>query len=654
MEGNILEIATKFCNDYNCNRKVLSKFFSGLDKPTTDTQIQPQAVSPTPVSCSILQLLYFLHLIHFNMPCRHTLAPQRLSLMYTCFQYVFKQVVTTQPQVSSASPQSSQSRKPYRSLTSTGRPRGRPPNVNKYLQAMQQGSSAMNQFNAKTNFANYMGASGNRSLMNPYFMHPLVDPNILSAIFTSGLSGSMMDPLSAMNYLNQMGSSYQDILRQYQNNLSSLSNLTGGLNNTIATASNISNVPTMSTSTSSINTTPNMSNLGNLNNLMVQQLLSLSNSTASTVRSTPMYQQATTTKTTSTTASITKDRPSISITPVNTVLPKSKPSKQSSQSDTLPIQLSKSLQISQPAKPVLQPPSTQVSLLKPSIIQHVKTSPPKQMTAPQIRVSKSLTEPQPAHNPSLSHSPLKSSATTNPTVVPQVAHSVIGPSMNLKQTLPMNVPTSHSGTSLQHKLLSKKNSQRPYSQVNMQNPMRKTKPAKTMPTLSSNFSNLLNAMPGNSSMAQPPFIPPELSGISVSPVNPQTGLKGPSIKYTNYKKSSAKTKPPAAVDTSSSLSSSFPQGSSVEALSMLSQLKQHSHLEIIPQQKVQIKPTMEYPKNLSSSVSVVPQKISDPLRPSNTDCMTIFDLPRGKSSSVSSKKGEKPANDSVEIITLDD
>ncbi|XP_054016613.1 calcineurin-binding protein cabin-1-like isoform X2 [Hylaeus anthracinus] len=601
LEGNILEIATKFCNEYNYNRKVLNKFFCSLDKPSTDTQTQPQTVSPTPV-------------------------------------------VTTQAHVSSVSPQSSQNRKPYKSMTSTGRPRGRPPNVNKYLQAMQQGGSTMNQFNTKANFANYMGASGNCALMNPYFMHPLVDPNMLSAILTSSLSGSMMDPLSTMNYLNQMGS-YQDIFRQYQN-FSSLSNLTG-LNNTNATS-----VPTMSTSTSNINTAPNMNNLGNLNNLSVQQLLSLSNSTATTARSTPMYQQAATSKTTTTTtttASITKDRPSISITPVNTVPSKSKPPKQSSQGDALPIQLPKSLQISQPSKPVLQPPTTQVSLLKPSIVQHVKTSPPKQMSAPQIRVSKSLTEPQPAHNPSLSHSPLKSTTPTNPTVVPQIAHSTMGPSMGLKQTLPMNVPASHSGTSLQHKLLSKKNSQRPYSQ-NVQNPMRRPKP-KAVPMLPSNFSTLLSAIPGNSTMTQAPFIPPELSGISVSPVNPQTGLKGPSIKYSSYKKPPAKTKP-SLVDTSSSLSNSFPQGSSVEALSMLSQLKQHSHLEIIPQQKAQAKPAMEFPKNLSSGVSVVPQKALDPLRPSNTECMTIYDLPR-KSSTVSGKKGEK-ANDSVEIITLDD
>lgn len=53
MEGNVLEIATKYCNDYNYNRKVLSKFFSSLDKPT-ENQTQPQATSPIPVSFIIL------------------------------------------------------------------------------------------------------------------------------------------------------------------------------------------------------------------------------------------------------------------------------------------------------------------------------------------------------------------------------------------------------------------------------------------------------------------------------------------------------------------------------------------------------------------------------------------------------------------------
>ena len=185
----------------------------------------------------------------------------------------------------------------------------------------------------------------------------------------------------------------------------------------------------------------------------------------------------------------------------------------------------------------------------------------------------------------------------------------------------------------------------------MQNVVRKTKPTKTMSALPGSLSNILNAIPGNSTMAQSPYIPPELSGISVSPVNSQPSLKNPSTKYSHYKKSS-KTKP-ASMDISSSLPASYSQGNSVEAFSMLSQLKQHSHLEIIPQQKSQqMKSAMEYTKNLSSGMSVLPQKVSESLR--SSDSKNIYDLPRGKSGSVSNKKGEKSTNDSVEIITLDD
>lgn len=602
--------------------------------------------------------------------------------------------------VNSTSPQTLQNRKPHRNPT-TGRPRGRPPNVNKYLHALQQSGNVMSQFSSKGNFMNYMGASGpNRSMINPYFMNPLVDANMLSAILASGLSSNMMDPLAAMTYLNQVGS-YQDILRQYQNNLSSLSNLASGLNNpgtTITSAlnnpgttiTNISNVSTMNTSSSSINTSSNIANLNTLKGSLdpmttsVQQLLSLSNSTASTSRPTPMYHQAV--AKTSTTMSITKDRPNISITPVSTSMSQQphhktkQPGKQpSSQTEpVLPVHIPKSLQIS-PTKPVLHSSTTtaQVSLLKPSIIQQVKSSPPKQMGAPQIRVSKSLTEPQPAHNPSLSHSPLKNSGstvTTNPAAaMPHVAHTSMGAPVIMKQqqTLPMNLPNvSRSGTSLQHKLLSKKNSQRPYSaQTNMQNhSVRKAKSmAKTtaMPVpISGSFPNLLNAMSPAASaaaMSQSPFIPPELSGISVSPVGSQPGsikTVAASAKYHNYKKSIGKPKPPAtpAMEVPSSLPASFPSGSSVEALSMLSQLQQHSHLEIIPQQKASLKPSIDYSKTLSSSVSVVPPKVSETLRPSTTaDCMSMYDISRGKTANVSNKKTQdKLLADNVEIITLDD
>lgn len=606
---------------------------------------------------------------------------------------------TPMPQVpiNSTTLQTLQNRKPHRNLATTGRPRGRPPNVNKYLQnAVQQSGNVMGQFTSKSNFTNYMSASGpNRSMINPYFINPLVDANMLSAILASGLSGNMMDPLTAMTYLNQVGS-YQDILRQYQNNLSSLTNLASGLNKVTpgTTISSISNVSTMSTSSSNINTSSNITNLNNLKSPLdpmtasVQQLLSLSNSTASTSRPTPMYHQAMAKTSTTSTMSITKDRPNISITPVTTPinqqpLQKTKqPVKQpSSQTEpVLPVHIPKSLQIS-PTKPVLHSSTAtaQVSLLKPSIIQQVKNSPPKQMGAPQIRVSKSLTEPQPAHNPSLSHSPLKNSGstvTTNPAAtISHIAHTSMNAPSIMKQqpTLPMNLPNvSRSGTSLQHKLLSKKNSQRSYTtQTNVQNqPVRKAKStvktaAMTVP-MSGNFPNLLNAMPsaGSATMSQSPFIPPELSGISVSPVSSQPGggiksaAAGAAAKYHSYKKSVSKPKQPAtsAMEVPSALPASFSSGSSVEALSMLSQLQQHSHLEIIPQQKAPLKPNLDFAKTLASSMNLGPPKIPETMRPSTTaDCMPMYDITRGKTTNVSSKKTQdKPLADNVEIITLDD
>lgn len=661
LEGNVLDIAIKCCQ-----RQIQANKLASINN-SNSSHVQPQVTSTIP-------------------------AP------------------IPQIPVNSTSPQTLQNRKPHKNLISTGRPRGRPPNANKYLQhAIQQGGNVMNQFGSKSNFTSFMGTSGpNRSMINPYFMNPLVDANMLSAILASGLGANMMDPLSAMSYLNQVGS-YQDILRQYQNNLSSLNNLASGLNNPGTTiTAGISNVSTMSTSSCNVNTSSNIGNLsnlkGSLDSMTVQQLLSLSNSTASTSR--PMYHQ--TMAKTSTTMSMTKDRPNISITPVSQQQQqqqqqppshhKTKPSgKQPSlQTDSAaalhPVHIPKSLQIS-PSKPMLHSANTtvtaaaQMSLLKPSIIQQVKSSPPKQISAPQIRVSKSLTEPQPAHNnSSLSHSPLKNNnggggvVTTNP----QIAHASMGAPVIMKQqqTLPVNLPmnVSRSGTSLQHKLLSKKNCQRPYSnlQTSVHPNVRKTtktvtaaaKTSTAMPvSMPGNFPSILNAIPsGNSTaMSQSPFIPPDLSGISVSPVvAPQSGsIKTvASVKYHSYKKSSAGNKSAkpstAAMDVpSSSLpsSASFPQSSTVEALSMLSQLQQHSHLEIIPQQKPsQLKPSLDYSKNLSS-LSVVSQKVNpETSRPSTiADCMSVYDISRGKPTNISNKKTQdKLINDSVEIITLDD
>ena len=488
-----------------------------------------------------------------------------------------------------------------------------------------------NQFNSKGAYSKYLNTSGNRSLMNPYCLNPLFDPSMFAAMLTSGMSGGMMDPLSAMNYLNQMGS-YQDILRQYQNNLSSMTNLATSLSNASSNATIVSNVLTMSTASSNqppINTTPNLAQFGNLNNLSnltVKQMLSLANSSASTApRSSTLYQQSST-KTTATTSTI-KERPDISITPVGTSNPyKQKPPKHPSQNDPFSHLLAKQAQTS---KSIPQSTNSQVSLLKPPVQPKMPpfpkqisapskiSAPPKQVSAPQIRVSKSLLEPQPAHNSSLSFSSLKGSALVNP------SHS----SLSVKQTNPSNFQ-GRSGTSLQHKLLSKK---QPQPSTSLLNPMKKQKSTKFPLPMPSTFHSLLNPLPGSSQ----PFLPSELS-VSMGPVSKGQSSKPPSFR---------KQKPSKPMEVSSSLSQS-----NTEALSMLSQLQHHSGIEIIPQQKSQ---TLDFPRNLPASLSVVPQSLPESVKTSND--ISVFELPRKQGNVSSGKRNEKPAaKDNVEIITLDD
>ena len=544
-----------------------------------------------------------------------------------------------------------QSRKPYKTATSTtGRPRGRPPNVNKNFPNLQYSDSMNNQFNSKGAYSNYLNSStGNRSLMNPYCLNPLFDPSMFAAMLTSGMSGGMMDPLSTMNYLNQMGS-YQDILRQYQSNLSSMTNLATSLSNASSSVKN-SNALTMSTASSSLNTTPNLGNFGNLNNfgnLTVKQMLNLANSSAlTTPRSSTLYQQ-TSTKTATTTSTI-KERPDISITPVGSSIPyKQKPSKHVSQNDPFTIHLSKQAQAN---KSIPLPPTSQVSLLKSSVIQNKSAAPkqiptppkqiptpPKQIPAPpkqistpanqvsasQIRLPKSLIEPQPAHNSSFSHSALKGSSVAN--------QSLSG--LNVKSSVPSSIQAGHSGTSLQHKLLSKK---QPQLSTTVPNPMKKQRSNKLPPPIASTFQNLLSTL-SNSSQS---FLPSELSGLSVRPIP----------KAQNSKPSSFRKQKP--LKPSMDVPSSLAQSKTAEAFSMLSQLQQHSHLEIIPQQKNQTK-TLEFAKNLPSSLSVVPQGMTETVKPTG-DSISVFELPRKTGIAPSSKRNEKPAaKDNVEIITLDD
>lgn len=511
-----------------------------------------------------------------------------------------------------------------------------------------------------------------------------MDPNVLTAMLAN-MSGNMIDPatLATLTYLNQVGGigGYQELVRQYQNSLSTITSMAGAMNPISSSVPNISNAPTMSTAGSSSTVTSNMThlghlgsigglgnlgNLGNLNNLgnlTMQQYLNLGSSTASMSRSTPTYHQTTPKATTVTTTTMTtKEKSNISITPVNTSSiqkTSNKPTKSSSNTDSLSVLNSKPSQIVLPQKT-----AAQVSLLKPSVIQQVKSLPPKQMSAPQIRVSKTLTEPQPAHKSSLSHSPvLKATNSTSPSPVPQAAHSGIAPSLAMKPPIQMNLSSQGSGTSLQHKLLSKKQHQQPHPSANVACPPKKQKTSKKHTSIPSNYQSLLNSinnsMSNISSMPQTSYMPAELSNISLSQLPTLPTSKPPSSKGSGCRKTSGKSKS-APSDVASTMSNPLAQSHAVEAMSMLSQLQQHSHLEIIPQHKNQPKSAMDFPMGLPSSLSVTQQKIpiSEPLRPPTSDNMFVFELTRGKpppsTSTNVAKKSEKLNRDGVEIITLDD
>lgn len=216
-----------------------------------------------------------------------------------------------------------QPRKPYKPTTSAlpGRPRGRPPNVNKNLQGLPSSSLGQSQYNtSKSNFANWMSPGLDSQTLMSYYLNPMnsmnssmVDPAMVSAMLNSPhFKGNMMEQI-ALNWFNQIGN-YQNIMQQAQNNIA-LSNLASGVTG-LPNLANISSVPTMSTSSTS--TAKPQTSMGNMNNLTVQQLLNMNNARQ------PNYQQATA-KNTVASSSTTKDRPDISITPVNSNTKISKP-----------------------------------------------------------------------------------------------------------------------------------------------------------------------------------------------------------------------------------------------------------------------------------------------------------------------------------------
>ncbi|XP_044577498.1 calcineurin-binding protein cabin-1-like [Cotesia glomerata] len=590
--GNLLEDAMRFCHQQNANKSKLT---------ASQTSQQVQSIPPPAV----------------------TTAPSSTTV--------------TQSQPVPTSPQTYQQRKPYKN-PGTGRPRGRPPNVNKNY------PNLMNSYcnNASKRYQNYLGTN-NQPLMNPFFMnHPLLESNAMMSMLSSGLNPSMMDSLAAVNYLsnlNQMGNSL-DILRQYQNNLQSMPY--GGFGNIPTSLPNVSSVPTM-TSNTAVGSVPSVSssNLGSINsvgNLTVQQLLNLSaaKSGSAITTSSTIYNQS---SFKTTTASSTKELShgvSISAVGSGSQQQKSK-TKHSSMNSDLSVISTKNMPPSQLKTGVS---SSQVSLLKQSVIQQPKTAPPKQVSAPQIRVSKSLTEPQPAHSSSLSVSPLKSASPSGIMNIPS-SHQNLGNSGLNITPVPMGL-ASRSGTSLQHKLQKKQAQQATL-------PVKKPRTSSKAQHAVNKLSTMLN-MANPATLMGASYLPPELSGISVNPVSASISSKS-SIKPSVRKTSS---KPKSSMEITSSMPSSLAQASNAETISMLTQLQQQPHLEIIAQSqsKAHSKST-DFNKNPPLSFSVVPPKTGDIIRTNIPDSVSIFGIPQGKTSS-STSKADKNANENVEIITLDD
>lgn len=590
--GNLLEDAMRFCHQQNANKSKLT---------ASQTSQQVQSIPPPAV----------------------TTAPSMTAV--------------TQSQPIPTSPQTYQQRKPYKN-PGTGRPRGRPPNVNKNY------PNLMNSYcnNASKRYQNYLGTN-NQPLMNPFFMNPLLESNAMMSMLSSGLNPSMMDSLAAVNYLsnlNQMGNSL-DILRQYQNNLQSMP--FGGYGNIPTSLPNVSSVPTM-TSNTTIGSVPSVSssNLGSINsvgNLTVQQLLNLSAAKAGSAITTnsTIYNQSTFKTTTANSTKELSHGVSISAVSSGTQQQKTK-TKHSSINSDLSVISTKNIPPSQLKTGM---PSSQVSLLKQTVIQQPKTTPPKQVSAPQIRVSKSLTEPQPAHSSSLSVSPLKSASPSGIMNIPS-SHQNLGNSGLNITPVPMGL-APRSGTSLQHKLQKKQAQQ---AALPVKKPRTSSKAAQHAVNKLSTMLNMANP----AALMGAPYLPPELSGISVNPVNTSTSSKS-SIKPSVRKTSS---KPKSSMEITSSMPTSLAQASNAETINMLTQLQQQPHLEIIAQSqsKAHSKST-DFNKNPPLSVSVVPPKTADNIRTNIPDSVSIFGIPQGKTTSSTSKP-DKHANENVEIITLDD
>lgn len=189
-------------------------------------------------------------------------------------------------------------------------------------------------------------------------------------------------------------------------------------------------------------------------------------------------------------------------------------------------------------------------------------------------------------------------------------------------------PLSTPGTSLQHKLLSKKQTSQQFAQA------KKPKTHKSMSSCESLFRNITG--PGG-------FRPSPSSGISVSAVVPQSAVQQKVLPPATLQKFTMPRKPVKPRQESSAMAKNR------ESMNALTQLQQHPHLEVFPHK--QQKPSVDFPKNLSPALTIVPQSI---LAEAHKGGAEIFEIPRKASTSGAKRVEKPPVKDSVEIITLDD
>ena len=222
--------------------------------------------------------------------------------------------------------------------------------------------------------------------------------------------------------------------------------------------------------------------------------------------------------------------------------------------------------------------------------------------------------------------------------------------LTLRQTnpSPMAISTSsriaaQSAPSLQHKLLSKQDHQRSYQTINTTTNTNTIKnPRHNRTTIHTSYPKLLNT-------EDTPFLSPDLTAITVNAIPSTTS------QYSKLNQDFSK-----SIESRSSTAqiplNSLRDPNNSNTLSVLTQLQQHTHLEIIPQTSnvkhgidgVSCSDRFTGPQNTSESTNLL-----------TSDSVTVFEISRRQESTTDSpnlqrKSRDKSEKNHVEIITLDD